>query len=376
MTEAVIVSGARTPIGRAPRGALHSIRPDDLAAAAIKAAIERAGVVADEIDDVILGCASPEAEQGMNVARLAGLLAGLPITVPGLTINRFCASGLEAIAIAAAKIATGQAHVVIAGGTESMSLVPFMGPSMRPNPTLMQSQPDTYLSMGLSVEGVAREYGITREASDVYALESHRRAVAAQDAGRFDEEIVPVGTFVRDEGPRRDTSLQALADLKPAFGEAGVITAGNASPRSDGAAAVVMMSQERSIARGIKPLARFVGYAVSAVAPKRFGIAPAYAIPKLLKQLGLRLDQIGLIEFNEAFAAQVLAANALYPLPLDRVNVNGGAVALGHPLGATGARQTVTILHEARRRGVRYGMVAMCAALGMGAAGVFEMEAR
>lgn len=322
----------------------------------------------------------------MNVARIASLRAGLPESVPGLTLNRFCASGLEAIATAAAKIQAGQAGLVVAGGTESMSMVPFMGETLRPNPTLMQEKPDTYLNMGLSVEGVAKDLGISREEADAYSLESHRKALAAQDAGRFDAEIVPVQarlpeeggaetevTFARDEGPRRETSAEALAGLKPAFRSDGILTAGNSSQRSDGAAAVVLASLERANALGLKPMARFMGYTVVAVRPDRFGIAPASAMPRLLEQLGIRLEDVDLIEFNEAFAAQVLAANELYRMPLDRVNVNGGAVALGHPLGATGARQAVTLLNEARRRKAHYGMVTMCAALGMGAAGMFEM---
>jgi acetyl-CoA acyltransferase len=393
MREVVIVGAARTAIGRAPKGTLRNTRPDDLAAVAIRAALERAGgLTEDDIEDVILGCATPEAEQGMNIARIAAIRAGLPETIPGLTLNRFCASGLEAIATAAAKIATGQTEVVIAGGAESMSLVPFMGDTMRPNPYLMEHQPDTYLSMGLSVEAIAKEYCIGRDASDEFALDSHRKAIAAQDAGRLAEEIVPVRVKVQegegenitvrevefsiDEGPRRETSPEALAKLKPAFLPDGVITAGNASPRSDGAAAVVLMTLEKAKELGLTPLARFVGYAVAAVAPERFGVAPAYAVPKLLKQTGIGLNEIDLIEFNEAFAAQVLAANKLFPLPLERVNVNGGAIALGHPLGATGARQTVTLVHEGRRRGAKYGMVTMCAALGMGAAGLFDLDCR
>jgi acetyl-CoA acyltransferase len=391
MREVVLVGAARTAIGRSPKGTLRHTRPDDLAAFAIEAAIARTpGLSPDEIEDVILGCATPEAEQGLNVARVAALRAGLPESVPGLTLNRFCASGLEAIATAAAKIATGQADIIVAGGTESMTLVPFMGPTTKPNPTLMEQHPDTYLSMGLSVEGIAQEHGITREASDEIALQSHQKALAAQDAGKFNSEIVPITvkvqegegedirvseiTFSKDEGPRRDTSPEALAKLKSAFLENGVITAGNASQRSDGAAAVVLTTLENAEKRGWKPLARFVGYAVSAVAPEKFGVAPAYAVPKLLERTGIKLEDIDLIEFNEAFAAQMLAANQIYPLPLERVNVNGGAVALGHPLGATGARQTVTLVHEAQRRGAKYGLVTMCAALGMGAAGLFEFD--
>ncbi len=390
MREVVIVGAARTAIGKSPKGTLRYTRPDDLAAVAIRAALERTpGIAPEEVEDVILGCAMPEAEQGMNVARVAALRAGLPQSVPGLTLNRFCASGLEAIATAAAKIATGQAETIIAGGTESMSLVPFMGPTTRPNPYLMEHAPDTYLSMGLSVEGLAQEYRIAREQADEIALQSHQKALAAQDAGKFDAEIVPVpvkiqepngsgfeireAAFGKDEGPRRDTSAEVLAKLKPAFLAEGIITAGNASQRSDGAAAVVLTTLENAERHGLKPLARFAGYAVAAVAPEKFGIAPAYAIPKLLKQTGHAIEDIDLIEFNEAFAAQVLAADQIFPLPMDRVNVNGGAVALGHPLGATGARQTVTLLHEGRRRGAKYGLVTMCAALGMGAAGLFEL---
>ena len=388
--DVVIVGAARTAIGRAPKGTLRITRPDDLAAIAIRAALERThGITPEQVEDVILGCATPEAEQGLNVARVAALRAGLPKSVSGVTMNRFCASGLEAIATAAAKIATGQAEIIIAGGTESMSLVPFMGESTRPNPYLMKNEPDTYLSMGLSVEGIAREFNISRDASDLLSLQSHQKALAAQDAGRFDAEIAPVGVrmqaengnghevqeiiFDKDEGPRRETSPEALAKLKPAFLPDGVITAGNASQRSDGAAVVVLTTAEKAEALGLKPLARFVGYAIAAVEPARFGIAPAYAVPKLLKQTGIALEDIGLIEFNEAFAAQLLASQRIFPLPLERVNVNGGAIALGHPLGATGARQTVTLLYEGKRRKAKYGMVTMCAALGMGAAGLFEL---
>jgi acetyl-CoA acyltransferase len=391
MEDVVIVSAARTAIGKSPKGTLRETRPDDLAAVVLRAALDRApGIRPEDVEDILLGCATPEAEQGLNVARIAALRAGLPVGTPGVTLNRFCASGLEAIATAAAKIATGQAETILAGGTESMTMVPFMGESLRPNPYLQEYQPDTYLNMGLSVEGLAKKYGISREAADIAALESHRRAIAAQDAGRFDAEIIPVTAilteadvagnltrrevhFARDEGPRRDTSLEILSKLRPAFREDGVITAGNASPRSDGAAALLLTTAKKAESAGLKPLARFVGYAVAAVTPEDFGIAPAYAIPKLLKRNGLTLDDIDLIEFNEAFSAQVLAADKLLPLPWDRMNVNGGAVALGHPLGATGARQTVTLLHEGKRRGAHYGLVTMCAALGMGAAGLFEL---
>lgn len=389
MRDVVIVSAARTPIGRAPKGTLRYTRPDDLAAIAIRAALDRAkGIAPAEVDDVILGCATPEAEQGLNIARVATLRAGLPQSVPAITVNRFCASGLEAVALGAAKIASGQAEIVVAGGVESMSLVPFMGPTTRPNPYLMARVPDTYLSMGLSTEGVAKKHAITREMADDLALQSHQKAIAAQEAGRFAGEIAPVPvrmkvdgakgweeiTFDRDEGPRRDTSAEALAKLKPAFVENGVVTAGNASQRSDGAAAVVLTTAEKASELGLTPLARFAGYTVVAVAPEEFGIAPAYAVPKLLKEQGLTIEEIDLIEFNEAFAAQMLAANTIFPLPMERVNVNGGAVALGHPLGATGARQTATLLNEGRRRNAKYGLVTMCAALGMGAAGLFELR--
>jgi acetyl-CoA acyltransferase len=389
--DVVIVSAVRTAIARAPKGALRNTRPDDLAAVAIVGALARlGGAERPAVDDVILGCATPEAEQGLNVARVAALRAGLPETTPGLTLNRFCASGLEAIAVGAAKIATGQASFIIAGGVESMTMVPFMGPTLSPNPYLVQNQPDTYLSMGLSVERLAEQHGISREEADAFALESHRKALDAQAAGRLAEEIVPVTVcpeppdetgaaaapmiFVRDEGPRADTSLEALARLRPAFSETGVITAGNASPRSDGAAAVVLTTRAIADEHGWRPLARFAGYAVASVAPADFGVAPAYALPKLLERAHLDLADIDLIEFNEAFAAQVLAADRLFPLPMDRVNVNGGAVALGHPLGATGARQTATLVHEAARRGARRGIVTMCAALGMGAAALFAFE--
>ncbi len=388
MRDAVIIAAARTAIGKSPKGTLRQTRPDDLGAFVIRAVLERAPQLDPQlIEDVIFGCAMPELEQGMDMARISTLRAGLPNTIPGLTLNRFCASGLESIAVAAAKIQTGQANVIIAGGVESMTMVPFMGDTLRPNPTLTERQPNTYLSMGLSVEGIAKEYSITREMADRFAFESQRKAIAAQDAGRFDAEIVPITAsvtdengetsevvFARDEGVRRETSIEGLAKLRTAFGEHGVITAGNASQRSDGAAAVIITDAQTAANLGIRPLARFVGYAATAVAPERFGIAPAYAIPKLLQKTGVDISNVGLIEFNEAFAAQVLAADKIYDLPMDRVNVNGGAVALGHPLGATGTRQTVTLLYEAHRRRTRYGIVTMCAALGMGAAALFDMN--
>jgi acetyl-CoA acyltransferase len=388
--EAVIVAAARTPIGKAPRGSLRHTRPDDLAAMAIQAVLARCPAVdPQEIEDVIFGCATPEGESGMNVARVAALRAGLPQSTPGATVNRFCASGLEAIALAAERIRAGDADIILAGGVESMSRVPFLDIRTHPNPTLFRDAPNTYLSMGLSVEQLARKYGITREQADAFALQSHQKAVRAQDEGLFDAEIAPVQTEVqtvdacgrpqreaitltRDEGPRRDTSMESLAKLKPAFRADGIITAGNASQRSDGAAAVLVMSARKADALGIKPLLRFVGYTTAALTPEDFGVAPAYAIPKLLRRTGVGIDAIDHIEFNEAFAAQVLASNCIFEMPMVRVNPLGGAIALGHPLGCTGARQVVTLAYALQRTGGRYGLVTMCAALGMGAAGLFE----
>jgi len=388
--EAVIVAAVRTPIGKAPRGSLRHTRPDDLAAMAIQAVLARCPAVdPQEIEDVIFGCATPEGESGMNVARVAALRAGLPQSTPGATVNRFCASGLEAIAIAAERIRAGDAEIILAGGVESMSRVPFLDIRTHPNPTLFRDAPNTYLSMGLSVEQLARKYGITREQADAFALQSHQKAVRAQDEGLFDAEIAPVQTEVqtvdacgrpqreaitltRDEGPRRDTSMESLAKLKPAFRADGIITAGNASQRSDGAAAVLVISARKADALGIKPLLRFVGYTTAALTPEDFGVAPAYAIPKLLRRTGVCIDAIDHIEFNEAFAAQVLASNCVFEMPMARVNPQGGAIALGHPLGCTGARQVVTLAYALQRTGGRYGLVTMCAALGMGAAGLFE----
>jgi acetyl-CoA acyltransferase len=388
--EAVIVAAARTPIGKAPRGSLRHTRPDDLAAMAIQAVLARCPAVdPQEIEDVIFGCATPEGESGMNVARVAALRVGLPPSTPGATVNRFCASGLEAVAIAAERIRAGDAEVILAGGVESMSRVPFLDIRTHPNPTLFRDAPNTYLSMGLSVEQLARKYGITREQADAFALQSHQKAVRAQDEGLFDAEIAPVQTEVqtvdacgrpqreaitltRDEGPRRDTSMESLAKLKPAFRADGIITAGNASQRSDGAAAVLVMRARKADALGIKPLLRFVGYTTAALTPEDFGVAPAYAIPKLLRRTGVGIDAIDHIEFNEAFAAQVLASNCIFEMPMARVNPLGGAIALGHPLGCTGARQVVTLAYALQRTGGRYGLVTMCAALGMGAAGLFE----
>jgi acetyl-CoA acyltransferase len=380
---AVIVSTVRTAVGKAPKGTLRQTRPDDMASTAIRAALGRVPAVKPEmVEDVILGCAMPEAEQGMNVARQAALLAGVPFTAAAVTVNRFCASGLQAIALAARAIEAGEADVVVAGGTESMSLIPMGGHKLAPNPTLMESYPDSYLGMGLTAENVARTYGIDREASDRFALESHRKAVAAIDAGRFAEEIVPLTVaadaggheeaFATDEGPRRDTDLAALARLKPAFAAGGIVTAGNSSQMSDGAAATVLLSSRRAEELGLRPMARLVAFAVAGVPPELMGIGPVEAIPKALRQAGLTLADIDLIELNEAFACQALAVIDSAGLDPARVNVNGGAVALGHPLGCTGAKLTTQIVHEMARRQARYGLVTMCVGGGMGAAGVFE----
>ena len=389
MKEAVIASICRTPVGRAYKGALRGVRPDDLAATAIKEALARApGLDPKEVEDVILGCAMPEAEQGMNVARIASLRAGIPVTASAVTVNRFCASGLQAIAQAAERIMCGFAEVIVAGGTESMSLVPMGGHKIAPNPTLVATYPDAYLSMGLTAENLARKYEVTREEQDGFAFASHMKALKAIDRGHFKEEVVPVEVTYRvlkngkpeeekfvfdtDEGPRRDTSREALAALKPAFHAQGTITAGNASQMSDGASAAVVMSAERAKALGLKPLARFVAYATAGVAPEEMGIGPAKAIPKALKLAGLRPHDIDVIELNEAFAAQVLAVFRLTEFDTSRVNPNGGAVALGHPLGCTGSKLTASLLYELRRQQARYGMVTMCVGGGMGAAGIFE----
>jgi acetyl-CoA acyltransferase len=391
MHDAVIVSAARTAVGRAPGGTLRGTRPDELASAAIVEALKRApGIDPAEVDDVILGCAMPEAEQGMNVARIASLRAGIPVGASAVTVNRFCSSGLQAIAYAAERVMCGFASTIVAGGTESMSLVPMGGHKIAPNPTLMDRYPDVYLSTGLVAENHARESGISREAQDAFSLRSHQRALAAIESGRFTEEIVPVTatlidvngngrgpktrqvTFAIDEGPRRDTSAEALAKLRPAFHPAGSVTAGNSSQTSDGAAAVIVTSAERARAAGLTPLARFVTFATAGVEPERFGIGPVPAIRKALKLAGLTLDEIDLIELNEAFAAQVLACLKELPIDPQRLNVNGGAIALGHPLGCTGAKLTTTLLYEMKRRNARYGMVTMCVGGGMGAAGIFE----
>jgi acetyl-CoA acyltransferase len=391
MPEAVLVSAVRSPVGRAPKGTLSTTRPDDLAALAIGAALDRvSGLDRAEVDDVILGCAQPEGESGWNIARMASLRAGLPVEIPGATVNRLCSSGLEAIAIADLRIRAGGDRVVVAGGAESMSMLPFGGLKPSPNPWLAEQYPAALLTMGLTAERVARHYGVSRGDQDAFALASHQKAVAAQSAGRFTDELVwvtvttavpgakagkPVLTervFATDEGPRADTSAEALAKLKPVFHAQGTVTAGNSSQTSDGAAAVVLMEAGRAEELGIPPLARLVSYAVTGCLPEEMGIGPITAIPKALKQAGLKLDDIGLIELNEAFAAQALAIIRALGLDPDRVNVNGGAIALGHPLGCTGAKLTATLLGEMKRRQVRYGMVTMCVGGGMGAAGIFE----
>ncbi len=386
MREAVIVSAVRTAVGKAGRGTLRETRPDDMAAEAIKGALARVpGVEPAMVDDVILGCAMPEAEQGGNVARIASLLAGVPHTASAMTINRFCSSGLQAIALGADAVASGRAQVVVAGGTESMSLIPMGGHKISPNPTLMDVYPDSYLGMGLTAEAVAKKYGIDREQSDAFSLASHQKALAAIAAGKFKDEVVPLTVtvpngdgkprtvvFDTDEGPRADTSPAGLAKLRPAFAAGGLVTAGNSSQTSDGAAATVVRSAERAKTLGLKPLARFVTYAVAGVPPEIMGIGPVEAIPKALKQAGLKLEDIDLIELNEAFACQALAVIKAAGLDPARVNVNGGAVALGHPLGCTGAKLTAQILAEMERRKARYGLVTMCVGGGMGAAGILE----
>jgi acetyl-CoA acyltransferase len=391
MHDAVIVAAARTAVGKAPAGALRTVRPDEMAAAVIGEVIKRSGgVEARDVDDVILGCAMPEAEQGLNVARIASLRAGIPVEASAVTINRFCSSGLQSIAYAAERIMCGFGQAVVAGGTESMSMVPMGGNKVAPNPALVDSYPDVYLSTGLVAENHARESQISRDEQDAFALRSHQRAVSAIDAGRFADEITPLTfrvsvqtngpgthqirevTFSQDEGPRRDTSAEALAKLRPVFHAAGSVTAGNSSQTSDGAAAVLVTSAAFAKERGLQPLARFVAYATAGVPPELFGIGPVPAIRKALKFAGLSLDDIGLVELNEAFAAQVLACLRELPIDPERLNVNGGAIALGHPLGCSGAKLTTTLLNEMRRRRVRYGMVTMCVGGGMGAAGIFE----
>ena len=390
MREAVIVSIARTAVGKAPRGTLRNTRPDDMAAVVIRNILGRIPALdPNEVEDVILGCAMPEAQQGNNVARIASLRAGLPVTCSAMTINRFCSSGLQAIALASERIMAGSAEVIIAGGTETMSLIPMGGYHFSPNPYLMDHYPDAYLSMGLTAENLARKYEIARQQADEFSLRSHQRAVAAIAACRFKDEIAPLEvvevslngknkpdkrtvTFAVDEGPRKDTSLEALAKLKPAFHAHGTVTAGNSSQMSDGAAAAVVMSGEKAQARGLRHLARFVSYATAGTLPEEMGVGPVYAIPKALKLAGLKLADIEVIELNEAFAAQALSVMKVAGLDPEKTNVNGGAIALGHPLGCTGAKLTATLINEMKRRKARYGMVTMCVGGGMGAAGIFE----
>lgn len=389
MREAVIVSGARLAQGKAPKGTLRHVRPEDLAATVIRAVIERApGLEPAMVDDVVLGCAFPEGEQGLNLGRVAAIRAGLPTTVPGFTVNRFCSSGLNAIAIAANAIMVGNAEIIVAGGVESMSRVPMGGHVPRPHPEIVANYPQLYISMGHTAENVCARYEVSREDCDAFALRSHQRAAAAIDAGRFKDEIVPIQVeqvsfdgkkavakallFDTDEGVRRETSLEALARLKPAFGLKGAVTAGNSSQTTDGAAAVVVMSAEKAAELGLKPMAIFRSFAVGGVDPDIMGVGPVAAVPKALAQAGITLDQVDLIELNEAFASQSLAVIRQLGFDLDKTNVNGGAIALGHPLGCSGARLTVSILYEAMRRKARYGLVTMCVGGGMGAAGVLE----
>ena len=391
MKDAVIVSALRTAVGKAPRGTLKDIRPDDMAGEVIKAALARTqGLEPEMIEDVILGCAMPEAEQGMNVARQAAWLAGVPKESSAVTINRFCSSGLQAIAFAAERIMCGWAECIVAGGMETMSMIPMGGHKIVPNPTLVDTWPDFYLNMGLTAENLAQKYSISREEADEFSLRSHQKAVEAINSGKFKDEIVPLtvksveldrkgkrvaseSMFDTDEGPRADTSQEALGKLKPAFHAKGTVTAGNSSQMSDGAAATIVMSEGRARELGIKPLARFVSFATAGVSPDLMGIGPVAAIPKALKIAGLTLDQIDVIELNEAFAAQALSVIKELGINQDKLNVNGGAIALGHPLGCTGAKLTATILSEMRRRAVRYGMVTMCVGGGMGAAGIYEL---
>jgi acetyl-CoA acyltransferase len=389
MRDVVIASAVRTPVGRAFKGALRATRPDELAAIAIKGALERVSQVdPKEIEDVILGCATPEAEQGSNVARIASLRAGLPLEVSAITINRFCSSGLQSIAMAAERILSGGAEIIVAGGTESMSMIPMGGHKISPNPWLVEHYPDSYLTMGLTAERVAQRLGITRQAADEFSLRSHRNALAAIQAGKFEDETVAVPVsfttpngsrpkrqeivFKVDEGPRADTSIEALQALKPVFHAKGTVTAGNSSQTSDGAAAAVVMSAERAQALGIRPLVRYVSFATAGYKPEEMGLGPVYAIPKALRLAGLKLSDIDVIELNEAFAAQALGVIKEAGLDRERVNPNGGAIALGHPLGCTGAKLTASIIRELKRRGSRYGMVTMCVGGGMGAAGIFE----
>lgn len=387
--EAYVVSSVRTAVGKAPRGSLCQVRPDDLGAEAVKGAIARvAGLAPEQIDDVIMGCAIPEGHQGTVLGRAVAQKAGLPDSVPGMTVNRYCASGLQSIAMAAQAVATGSAEAVVAGGAESMSLVPMTGFYFMPNPKMVKDDPDLYVSMGNTAENLAEEYGISRADQDAFALRSHQRALAAIAEGRFEDEIVPLTVretvyadgstqssarvFEVDEGPRPNSSLEVLAGLRPVFRMGGTVTPGSASQMSDGAAATVVMRKEMAEELGAEPMARLLGFAVAGVAPEVMGIGPVEAVPKVLQQVGLTLGDIGLIELNEAFAAQALSVIRQLEMDEELVNVNGGAIALGHPLGCTGAKLTATLLHEMQRREVRYGLCTMCIGMGMGAAGVFE----
>lgn len=389
MNEAVIIDCLRTPVGKAPRGSLRTVRPDDMAASVMDAILKKYPQVAkQEIDDVILGCATPEGEAGMNMARIASVRAGLPDSVPGVTINRFCSSGLQSIAMAAERIRAGGAQIILAGGSESMSMLPVAAQRLAPNPWLVDHRPEIYINMGLTAENVVKKFNISRDDADAFSYRSHQNALAAQRTGKFDEEIVPIEveqttltngkpqtnftTFSADEGPRADTSPEALAKLKPVFHAQGTVTAGNSSQTSDGAAVALVMSEARARELGLTPMARFVSFAVGGVPPEIMGIGPVVAIPKALKLAGLKLEDMGVIELNEAFSAQALAVIREAGLPMDRVNVNGGAVALGHPLGCTGAKLTATILREMKRGNHRYGLVTMCIGGGQGAAGIFE----
>lgn len=390
MQEAVIIDCLRTAVGRSGRGTLKNTRPDDMGATVVRALLDKYPQVSkDEVDDCIIGCAMPEGESGMNMARVIALRAGLPHTVPGVTINRFCSSGLQAIAMAADRIRAGGAEIIIAGGSESMSMIPMTGAKFAPNPWFVDHQPELYMGMGLTAERLRTKYGVSREDSDAFALRSHQNALKAQAEGRFDDEIVPVEvestslangkpqtskvTFRKDEGPRGDTSLEALAKLKPVFAADGTVTAGNSSQTSDGAAVAIVMSAKKAGELGLRPMARYASFAVGGVAPEIMGIGPVVAIPKALSMAGIKLEEIGVIELNEAFACQALAVMREAGLDPGIVNVNGGAIALGHPLGCTGAKLTATALREMRRREAQYGMVTMCVGGGQGAAGIFEL---
>ncbi len=373
MHEAVIIDCLRTPVGKAPRGALRNTRPDELGAVVVRRLLEKyPQVTPDSIDDVILGCAMPEAESGNNMARIVAQRAGLPDTVTGFTINRFCSSGLQSIALAAERIRSGGAEIMLAGGSESMSMIPMGGNKLAPNPWLVDHRPQVYMSMGLTAETLQRRYNISREDQDAFALRSHQNALRAQGEGKFDDELAAVNGFSKDEGPRADTTAEALAKLKPVFHAQGTVTAGNSSQTSDGAALAIVMSDKKARELGLKPMARFVSFSVGGVAPEVMGIGPVVAIPKALDLAGLKLSDIDVIELNEAFAVQALSVIREAGLDPDRINVNGGAIALGHPLGCTGAKLTASILREMARRQAKYGMVTMCVGGGQGAAGIFE----